>query len=637
MTSDASQIDRQDADGVSSRFLTDFFHVLARHAIPATQLLGDLPISRGEMGEIMERVDWSTFSVFMKRLEREVGGPEGLEACGHMIGEFKPAGALRSLAGLTASPFLLYRAAIEWALRRALPGIEAHLSPLAGNEFEIHARLADSLRPCPAIFHFATGCARALPRILGMTDAVVSADVGETHATYRVRLPPSLTLFARLRRTARSLFSAGSVLQFLEAQQLELHAQRQALQRTNAALEASEQRHRALTDAAVDVLCEIDDQGRIVYVSASIQDLLGYSPEQVTGSHYRLWLPREFHTTADARFEAMTSQPTGDASSQEIVTLHADQGRKIVTEISVRSYETPDGEWRMVGILRDVTDRFPRRAHSRTDADETLDPHSVDRLRTALTRFRVRRHPPNESSLEESSPAAHPLQRSLEILIGSLEQTELETNRTRVERMTNATRRMTQVVEGALVHTHAADADWIDTRKLMDILLVGFTSGHGDRGVTLEIALEDAPAQIWGRIDLLTAALDGLLDHAAALAATGGRIRLTTRIASHAEATPVVEFTAHVARPRRGGTPSSTTSGRSRRERESDDLSALGLAIARDVASLIDAEVSLTDRGPTHSSSPAHSSSPTHSSSPGGASATMRIPQPPPPGMAGLG
>ena len=96
---------------VSGRFLSDIFSSLARHNIPATQMLGDLPIPVDDNGCVTRPVEWADFAAFLKRLEHHLGGPSGLETCGERIGELEPARALRRLAGLSASPYSLYRAA----------------------------------------------------------------------------------------------------------------------------------------------------------------------------------------------------------------------------------------------------------------------------------------------------------------------------------------------------------------------------------------------------------------------------------------------------------------------------------------------------------------------------------------------
>ena len=200
----------RDATHVSGRFLSDLFRTLEREGLPARSLVGDLPVDVDERGEIDHAVDWDVFVDLMKRLEVAVDGPAGLEHCGELIGKLAPAGALRSLAGYAAAPGSLYRAATRWALRRAMPGIETRCTMVAPDRLEIRARIRDDLRPCPQIFHFATGGARALPKLIGSKEAVVSTEIAEREATYRITLPPSATLGARVLRFFRTVFSAGS-------------------------------------------------------------------------------------------------------------------------------------------------------------------------------------------------------------------------------------------------------------------------------------------------------------------------------------------------------------------------------------------------------------------------------------------
>ena len=68
----------EEAGLVSGRFLSDLFNSLEKHGVPATQMLGDLPIPIDETGKVTRSVEWVDFTNFMKRLEHHVGGPEGL-------------------------------------------------------------------------------------------------------------------------------------------------------------------------------------------------------------------------------------------------------------------------------------------------------------------------------------------------------------------------------------------------------------------------------------------------------------------------------------------------------------------------------------------------------------------------------
>ena len=360
---------------VSERFLTDFLDALEREDINASWLIGDLPIERDHHTEGPPAVEWGDFCELMRRLDNQIGGREGLEALGERMVQDASSRALASVVGLGASPRTLYRAAAGWLLHRALPGVQTRLVAIDGGHLQLNARLADGLAPNPQIFHVAVGICRSLPRLIGLRPAVVQASIGDFDAVYRIALPPSVTLLARVRRVFRTIFSAGTVLRYLEAQQLELHAKNAELERANTALAESERRYRAIADTAVDVLCEIDGDGRIAYVSASVDHLIGYSPEQVTGSHYHLWLPREWHARVDDAFEALLALPAG-GTTQERLTLHGQGGARVVAELTARTYDDEAGARRMVLIARRVTNHASRRGED--DFAMALDDQLVE-------------------------------------------------------------------------------------------------------------------------------------------------------------------------------------------------------------------------------------------------------------------
>ncbi|HEB90478.1 MAG TPA: PAS domain S-box protein [Deltaproteobacteria bacterium] len=496
-------------DFVSGRFVSDLLTGLDRCDVPTTRLIGDLPIEIGATGRVTHSVEWSVFSDFMNRLEMHAGSPEALESLGEQVGALKPSRMLTSLAGFSTSPYSLYRAATRWALHRALPGVEMSVEQVEPNLLEVRARLADGLRPCAPLFHMATGAARTLPRVLGMCDAVVRAEVGDFETRLQITLPPSRTIWARLTRTFRSIFFAGSVLQFLETQQLELHAKHAVLQKTNAALAESERRYRAITDAAVDVLCEIDENGRIVYVSASVEDLMGYTPEQVTGSHFSLWIPTKNRDCARDRFAELASQSIERAVSRERVRLHTESGDLIAVEISLRAYRTPEGDVRMVGILRDETHRSKRRTGTRSGPGTTPGISSLEPLRSRI------------KELRHSDPA-RPIERSLSILLAALEAGSAARDEAATSRLVGATDRMARIVEGAmaLVPDPSAEDRWIETKKLMERVRLEFLAREDpapDRSSrpALRIDTTDATPLVLGEESLLTTALGSLLDWAA--------------------------------------------------------------------------------------------------------------------------
>ena len=493
---EAPSVETSDELGrISAHFLSELFSALERHEISPARLVGDLPIPVGENGGVTSAVHWDHASTLLGRLEHHVGGPDGLEICGEWAFGAPRSRALRALAAWAASPVSLYRAATTWILPWAIQGLQVTLESSGTNRLSLEVRLPDGLRPCPQLLHLATGVFRALPRLLDMPDAVVCARAEERSAHYDITLPSSRTGPARIRRIWRSILSPGFVLRHLEDRQLELHARHANLSRALETSLASERHLRALSDAAVDMLCEIDAAGRLVFVSASVRDLMGYSSEQVTGSHYRLWVPTALQEVATRRFEAFRSAPVGNAVVKQRVELHAAHGRRVIAEASVRSHQTAEGEWRAVAILRDLT----RREASARGAEAA----PLDRLRSGVTAFRARH-------------AGHPLERSLSQLVSVLENLEPGDLPAHADQMLEATRRMTQIVEHALIRDQEGDdaAQWIETRKLVGRVRDAYASRPEAGELGLRIDMSRGPAEIWGREALLDACLAGLIDWA---------------------------------------------------------------------------------------------------------------------------
>jgi len=351
--------------GVSDRFVSSLFVALARHDIAPTGLIGDLPIAIDEDGRALDPVPWDSFCELLRRLENHVGGSDGLELCGEWLCSGPQPLRLSGFIAFVTSPASLYRAAAGVGLRRAIPGLEVLVMPAEDNRLRLDIRLSDALRPCPQLLHITTGAARALPRLLEMPDSIVSAKIEDRHAEYDVTIPSSRTGVARMRRMFRSILSPGSVLQQLEDRQLELEARHARLARAHEELLERERRFSALSDAAVDTICEIDASGRILFISASVRELMGYSREQVTDSHYRLWVTTPLHGFAKERFESLQKAPVGTAIVKERIELHAAHGRRVTVEVSLRSHCTASGEWRAVACLRDAASPVKRHATRR--------------------------------------------------------------------------------------------------------------------------------------------------------------------------------------------------------------------------------------------------------------------------------
>jgi len=119
-------------------------------------------------------------------------------------------------------------------------------------------------------------------------------------------------------------------------------------------LRKSEQRYRVLSEAIYDVVAELDSEGRVLFVSPSCEEVLGYKPEEMVGTTpFGLLHANEVERLVDVflgRFESQ-HRPKHD---QIFRVRHRDGSWRWLQSTGV-TYQTEDSELRMVAVSRDVT------------------------------------------------------------------------------------------------------------------------------------------------------------------------------------------------------------------------------------------------------------------------------------------
>jgi PAS domain S-box-containing protein len=130
--------------------------------------------------------------------------------------------------------------------------------------------------------------------------------------------------------------------------------------RIMAALAEKEQRYRLLADNATDVIAIYDMDGVFSYLSPSIHDMLGYTPEELVGRRsYTIMPPDEAKRVGKTFAKAL---PALENFSVEYQAIHKDGS---IRWLEARPRPQFDAEGRVVGFIdnvRDVTDRREREA-----------------------------------------------------------------------------------------------------------------------------------------------------------------------------------------------------------------------------------------------------------------------------------
>ncbi|TAN43842.1 MAG: bifunctional diguanylate cyclase/phosphodiesterase [Nitrospirae bacterium] len=148
--------------------------------------------------------------------------------------------------------------------------------------------------------------------------------------------------------------SLEELLRVLDQTSLE---QARDLEFRNVSLRESEEKFRAMSDAAQDAVIMADNEGRAMFWNKSAERIFGYSADEAVGKGiHELIIPfqqRERHLAGFAGFRSTGSGPLIGTTTE--VPALTKVGAEILVEISL-SAVVLNGKWCAIAIVRDVTE-----------------------------------------------------------------------------------------------------------------------------------------------------------------------------------------------------------------------------------------------------------------------------------------
>jgi diguanylate cyclase (GGDEF)-like protein/PAS domain S-box-containing protein len=128
--------------------------------------------------------------------------------------------------------------------------------------------------------------------------------------------------------------------------------------RSELALRESEERFRAVSDAAPDAIIIVDSDARVTYWNQAAQRILGYTTNESIGRCVYEWLvPARLREKARQSVGTFAAADRGEfpGKTLELVAIRKD-GVEVVVELSISSVLLGE-KWHAVVILRDITER----------------------------------------------------------------------------------------------------------------------------------------------------------------------------------------------------------------------------------------------------------------------------------------
>jgi PAS domain S-box-containing protein len=208
---------------VSCRATRLAFEAAEAEGIARADLVEGLGVDVAFLENLRNRIDWGTFVALLARISTRLEhDPERLRAIGDRMVRAPSFEFLQRLARLVVSQRALFEAAKRWVSPSLFPTISPDVEFLSGNRVRLHGELPAHYVACEPFFQIWIGTVRSLPTLLGLPRATVRGEVGARAATLFVSLPPSPTLFERVRRSMRAVRGVDEVVDLLEAQRREV-------------------------------------------------------------------------------------------------------------------------------------------------------------------------------------------------------------------------------------------------------------------------------------------------------------------------------------------------------------------------------------------------------------------------------
>lgn len=123
-------------------------------------------------------------------------------------------------------------------------------------------------------------------------------------------------------------------------------------------LNDSEEKHRAISQAAMDAIIMLDNDGKIIEWNRAAEGMFAYSREEAFGKEiHELLVPERYHDLCKKGFARF--KKTGEGSAVGNLTkLEAvrKDGTEFPVELSISAVKIKD-RWHAIGIVRDITER----------------------------------------------------------------------------------------------------------------------------------------------------------------------------------------------------------------------------------------------------------------------------------------
>ena len=223
---------------VTGKILGLFRNIAARTGVSGEEMFAGSNCSP-TAGKDPEFIAWDQFRRLCRNARSACGSDQRLADMGAEVLELPELGRFVRVIQLFASARTVYWTNKRWTGPALFNHLTNELDDLPSGLLRFTITIPPEYEDCPEFFHLNGGVLRRIPRLIGLPDAFVELELSPRKCIYTIDPPPSMTLWARLRRAFTVLFSARTAIEELGTQQSLLARRYRELQATREDLESA--------------------------------------------------------------------------------------------------------------------------------------------------------------------------------------------------------------------------------------------------------------------------------------------------------------------------------------------------------------------------------------------------------------
>ena len=338
--------------GVSTKVFPILLDALKEKSIDPAALMEGLDLDQDVLRNPRGRVSWTDFATFLERFESQMGGPSVFDSFTARFMGRPEYGIFQHTFALAISPLRALELQSEWFGPHLFPMIRSEIVPVDAAHVRMILRIPQPYLDSPPFFRICQRGTEAVIASTGGQPGKVVLHLTPREAVYDITLPPSMTLWARLRRRRTRRKVDQHVLASLTQQQQEVHDMLQALRE-------SEERYRHLVEQSSALIWRLDPiENRLTYASPAVKDLMGYAPEEIEELSLDDLVVEEDRPVMHQRItELMSGQAPGDRLVQELRQIRKG-GDIIWCEVHATGIRNARGKLVAIqGVTHDITAR----------------------------------------------------------------------------------------------------------------------------------------------------------------------------------------------------------------------------------------------------------------------------------------